>query len=69
MFQKPLQVVTIHAGLECGLLKDKAPHLDCISLGPDILDIHSPRERLCISSTKRMWEFLLALLENMKTKF
>lgn len=69
MFQKPLQVITIHAGLECGLLKDKAPGLDCISLGPDILDIHSPRERLSISSTKRMWEYLLALLKNMKTMF
>lgn len=69
MFNKPMKAVTIHAGLECGLLKDKAPGLDCISFGPDILDVHSPKERLCISSTERMWEFLLHLLKNMKSLF
>ncbi|MGI6010987.1 MAG: aminoacyl-histidine dipeptidase [Ruminococcus sp.] len=69
MFRKPMTVTTIHAGLECGLLKDKAPSLDCLSFGPEILDIHSPKERLSISSTERMWEFLLNLLKNMKLLF
>ncbi len=53
----------IHAGLECGLLADKIPNLDCVSMGPDILDIHTPAERLSISSTKRVYEFLLAFLK------
>ena len=56
------QIVTIHAGLECGILSDKAPQLACISIGPDILDIHTPRERLSIPSVQRTWEFLRALL-------
>lgn len=52
----------IHAGLECGLLASKIANLDCVSMGPDILDIHTPTERLSISSTKRVYEFLLAFL-------
>ena len=56
------KIETIHAGLECGILSDKAPQLACISIGPDILDIHTPRERLSIPSVQRTWEFLLVLL-------
>ena len=61
-YGKEPQVVTIHAGLECGILSDKAPKLACISIGPDILDIHTPRERLSLASVQRTWAFLLALL-------
>lgn len=53
----------IHAGLECGLLAGKIANLDCVSMGPNILDIHTPSERLSISSTKRVYEFLLAFLK------
>lgn len=56
------QVVTIHAGLECGLLAEKLPGLDAVSIGPDMRDIHSPRERLSIPSVKRTWDYLLAVL-------
>ena len=56
------KIETIHAGLECGILSDKAPQLACISIGPDIYEIHTPRERLPIPSVQRTWEFLLALL-------
>lgn len=62
MFGKMPRVESIHAGVECGILADKLPELDCISMGPDILDIHTPAERLSISSTQRMWEFILAVL-------
>lgn len=58
---KPV-VNTIHAGLECGLFSEKMPGVDMISIGPDILDIHTPKERLSISSTKRTYEYVLALL-------
>ena len=54
---------TIHAGLECGILAAKKPGLQCISIGPDLLDIHTPRERLSVSSAKRTWDFLCALLK------
>ncbi len=57
------KIETIHAGLECGILNAKAPQLQCISIGPDLLDIHTPRERLSIASAARTWDFLLALLK------
>ena len=57
------QVLAIHAGLECGLLGEKIPGLDCISIGPSMQDIHSSRERLDIASTGRVWEFLQEVLK------
>ena len=57
---------TIHAGLECGIFSDKIKDLDCVSFGPNNYDIHTPKERLSISSTKRYWDFLVAFLENAK---
>lgn len=56
----------IHAGLECGIFSEKLGDVDIISLGPDMEDIHTPDERLNISSTKRIYEFLLEVLKNMK---
>ena len=67
LYSKPPILQTIHAGLECGILAAKAPQLQCISIGPDILEIHTPRERLSIPSAKRTWEFLCALLERLAT--
>lgn len=61
-YGKEPRVETIHAGLECGILSGKVPGLDCISIGPDMKDIHSPKERLSISSTARVWEFIKAVL-------
>lgn len=63
MFHKEPQVVAIHAGLECGILSDKLPGLDCVSIGPEMLDIHTSRERLSIASTERTWRFLLEVLK------
>ena len=54
----------IHAGLECGILSDKIDNLDCVSFGPNNFDIHTPQERLSISSTKRIWDFLVEFLRN-----
>ena len=63
MYGNEPQVVAIHAGLECGILSDKLPGLDCVSLGPQMHDIHTSRERLSISSTERTWRFLLEVLK------
>ena len=63
MFGKQPEVVAIHAGLECGLLSEKLPGLDCVSIGPDMQDIHTSREKLSIASTRRTWEFLLEVLK------
>ena len=57
---------TIHAGLECGLLSDKIKDLDCVSFGPDNFDIHTPKERLSISSTGRVWDFIVEFLRQAK---
>ena len=56
-------VVVIHGGLECGLLAAKVPGLDCISLGPDMEEVHTPAERLNIPSSKRTYDYIKALLE------
>ncbi|MCD8038711.1 MAG: aminoacyl-histidine dipeptidase [Lachnospiraceae bacterium] len=63
MFGTPPKVEELHAGLECGIMISKLPGLDCVSFGPDILDIHTTEERLSISSTKRMWDYLLEILK------
>lgn len=65
MFHKKPEIQAIHAGLECGLFSDKIPDLDCVSLGPDMKNIHTTEEELCVSSTERMWNFLIKLLEEM----
>jgi dipeptidase D len=56
----------IHAGLECGIFSEKIPGLDCVSFGPDNYDIHTPKERLSISSTERMWRLILEFLKRSK---
>ena len=60
------QIATIHAGLECGTLSSKISGLDCISIGPTILDVHTPRERFAISSLERTWKMLVEILKNLK---
>ena len=65
MFGKEPQVVAIHAGLECGLLSEKLPGLDCVSIGPEMHDIHTSRERLGIASVERTWNFILEILKDL----
>lgn len=60
--QKPL-VKAIHAGLECGLFLEKYPAMDMISFGPTIKGVHSPDERLSISSVRKFWELLVEVLK------
>ncbi len=63
MFGKDPQIMAIHAGLECGVLGEKLPGLDCVSIGPQMHNIHTSRETLEIASTERTWKFLLAVLK------
>lgn len=65
MFGKEMTVTAIHAGLECGLFCGKIKGLDCVSFGPDIFDIHTPCEKLSISSTERTWNYLLKVLRKL----
>ena len=56
-------VRVVHAGLECGAFGDKIPGLDCISTGPNAMDVHTSREKMEIASMQRSWDYLLALLK------
>ena len=60
------KIEAIHAGVECGIFAGKLPGLDCVSLGPDLTEIHTCRERLHIASVQRLWAMLLETLKRMK---
>lgn len=66
LYGKKPQIDSIHAGLECGLLKGILPNTDMISYGPDIKNAHSPQEHMSISSVQRVWDYTKKLLENLK---
>ncbi len=66
LFEEEPVFEAIHAGLECGLLSEKIPDLDCVSFGPNNYDIHTPRERLSISSTEKIWILLTEFLKSWK---
>lgn len=61
-YGKKPAIAVIHGGLECGLLADKIKGLDCVSIGPDMIGIHTPDEKLSIRSTQRTWEFVKTVL-------
>ena len=66
MFGKEARIDAIHAGLECGLISEKMPGLDMVAIGPDMKDIHTPEERLSISSTERTYRLLCEVLKRIK---
>lgn len=63
MFDREPVIEAIHAGLECGILLSKMPELDIVSTGPDILDIHTPNERMSIASVARTYAYVLEILK------
>lgn len=66
-FGKKAEISAIHAGLECGLIGDKFNgELDQISFGPNMFDVHTPEEKVSISSVERMYEYLLNVLAEVK---
>ncbi|MGN1333254.1 MAG: aminoacyl-histidine dipeptidase [Lachnospiraceae bacterium] len=62
MYGRQPEIQAIHAGLECGFFQEKIPQLDCVSIGPDMKDIHTTEETMSISSVCRTWEFLCQVL-------
>lgn len=58
-------VCAIHAGVECGMIYEKLPHLDMISLGPDVKDVHTVNEKLYLSSCKSLLNTLLEIINNL----
>lgn len=65
-YGKAPKIEAIHAGLECGVLAAKIDGLDCISIGPDLKDVHTVGERLSVSSTAETYRLLTALLKRLK---
>lgn len=66
IYQKEADVEAIHAGLECGLFAQKVEGLDLISMGPNMYDVHTPDEKISISSVVRVWDFLKEVLKRIK---
>ena len=65
MYGEKPAVQAIHAGLECGLLSEKIPGLDCISFGPTAYDIHTPAERLSITSAIKVFGLICNTLSKL----
>ena len=66
MFGENIKTLAVHAGLECGCFVDKIQgDMDAISIGPNAWDLHSPDERLSVSSTEKVYKFLTKILENL----
>ena len=65
LYGEKATIIAIHAGLECGYLSDKLPGLDAVSIGPDMQDIHTCRERLSISSVARVYRYVCEVLKNL----
>ena len=65
LFKAEPKVLAIHAGLECGLFLEKYPYLDMISIGPQMVGVHSPQERLSIPSTDKCYQWLCQTLKSL----
>jgi dipeptidase D len=66
MFGSDPEVSVIHAGLEGGILMGKNPDFDIVTFGPEMLNVHTPGERLNIESTRKNWEYLKEVLARLK---
>jgi len=65
LFGKEANIIGIHAGLECGLVKAAIPEMDILSIGPDMFDIHTPAEKISLSSAERVYQLLLRMLSDL----
>lgn len=65
LFHKKAKVTAIHAGLECGILRDKIGPIDAVSFGPTIMGAHSPQERVHVPSVETFWILLKEVLKSL----
>ena len=63
MFHSEAAIEAVHAGVECGIFAGKIPNLDCISYGPNLYEIHTYRERMSISSVKRVYDMTKMIIK------
>lgn len=67
-YGKEPEIKAIHAGLECGIIKERYPDMDMISFGPTIMGAHSPDEKVQISTVEKFWDLLVDALKNIPSK-
>ena len=67
-YGEDMVVETVHAGVECGLFADGIEGLDAVSFGPDLVDIHTPKERMYVASVERTWRLILSVLKCLSGK-
>jgi dipeptidase D len=65
LYGKVPEAKACHAGLECGIIGDKYPGMDMVSLGPTLKDVHSPKERIYIETVPKYWDYLAAILKKL----
>jgi dipeptidase D len=65
LYQQPAKVTAIHAGLECGILRDKIGPIDAVSFGPTITGAHSPDERVNVPTVEKFWYLFVDILKNL----
>ena len=65
-YGKEMEVIAVHAGIECGVFIEKIPGLDAVSIGPDMYNVHTPDEHLSIPSTINNWAYFIYTLKRMK---
>jgi dipeptidase D len=66
LYGREPDVKAIHAGLECGIIGERFPGMDMVSFGPTLEGVHSPDEKIHIDTVEKYWNFLLAILRNVK---
>jgi len=64
LYGREPHVKAIHAGLECGIIGEKYPGMDMMSMGPTLEGVHSPEEKIYIDTVDKYWNYLLAILKN-----
>ena len=68
LYGREPEVKAVHAGLECGIIGEKYPGIDMVSLGPTLEGVHSPDEKIYIDTVERFWDYVLAILKNAGAK-
>ncbi len=68
LFKKDPVIELIHAGLECGLIGEKYPEMDMLSFGPNLEEVHTPDEKIQISTTEKCWDLLHEIVKNVPKK-
>ena len=62
LYGREPEVKAVHAGLECGIIGEKFPGMDMVSLGPTLEGVHSPDEKIHLDTVGKFWDYVLAIL-------